>query len=95
MALAASPPLPAAAPSLGRTVCKMRPVGTLLVRLALRFQPSAFIKVRSLALISFTTPELEKASKLLLVTELAQSPESPPVLVLRLPRLVAPLLTER
>src|SRR6516225_6859947 len=50
-------------------------------------QPSRFISVRSLAVMGFTTPELEKARNELLPTLPAQSPKSPLGLVLKLPRL--------
>src|SRR5690242_7710643 len=53
-------------------------------------QPSTFISVRSFAVMGFTTPELENARNALLPTLPAQSPKSPPGLVLKLPRLVVP-----
>src|ERR1700704_1433710 len=57
--------------------------------------PSTFITRRSVCETAFTTPELLKARKESWPALDAQSPKSPPELVLKLSRLLAPPLSEK
>src|SRR6516165_8917503 len=86
LAVTSLPPLVSMAKAMVSAGAAVAPAG---------FQPNRFISVRSLAETPLTTPGLENAKNESLPALPAQSPKSPPALVLKLLRLVTPPFGEK